>query len=66
MMAKIEVKTVRQTSVYGKDQRYVIIGEDEDKVVIQVGEKTIDGVDKIINGKKPGQAKEEKNRKYTR
>lgn len=48
-MAKLEIKAVKQTSVVTeKDQYYLLIGEDENRVNISVGEKTYTGVKNLI------------------
>ena len=44
-MAKLEIKAVKQTSVVTeKEQYYLIIGDGENRVTINVGEKTFNGV----------------------
>ena len=44
---KIEVKAVKMLDIYDKEQLYIVIGEGEKKVIINVGEKNFEKVKKI-------------------
>lgn len=45
----LEIKALKQTSVVSeKELYYVVIGEGENKVVINVGQKTYEGVQKLL------------------
>ena len=46
------VKTVKMQDIYEKNQFYVIIENGERRKVINVGEKTFNEVNEVINDKK--------------
>jgi len=57
-MEKQTVKAVKHADIRGKEQTYVVIGDGEGKVVINVGEKTFNAVSKLT-----GNVKEVKEKK---
>ena len=66
---KISVKSVAQTSVISeKESYYLIIGEGEKKVVINIGKKTYDGVNELLMEPKPetNESKQMDNKKPVR
>ena len=46
-MKAINVKAVKMLDIYDKEQLYIVIGEGEKKVVINVGEKNFEKVKKL-------------------
>lgn len=46
---KLEVKAVKHLDINSKEQLYLVIGEAENKVIINIGEKTYEKVKKITN-----------------
>lgn len=46
-----KVEAVKHTDIRGKEQLYLIIGEGEKKVVINIGQRTFDAVNKLNNPK---------------
>lgn len=66
---KLSVKSVAQTSVISdKELYYLIIGEGEKKVVINIGKKTYDGVNELLIEPKPqeNESKQVDNKKPVR
>lgn len=47
---KLEVKAVKHLDIKDKEQNYIVIGEAENKVIINVGEKTYNSVKNLTDG----------------
>jgi hypothetical protein len=47
-MKQLPVQTKALKNIQDKDQLYLIIGDDQNKVIINIGKKTYDDVTKLI------------------
>ena len=56
------VKATKLKDIRDKEQLYIVIGDAEQKVVINVGKKTFDAVEKLLNSsvEKKTETKKEK------
>lgn len=52
MTKKISVEAKSITDIRGKEQTYLLLGEDGNKVIINVGEKTFKNVKTLLDGGK--------------
>lgn len=46
----MKVQAIKYKDIRDKEQKYVVIGEGADKVIINVGTKTFDAVEKLVKG----------------